>query len=128
MAVLCVAFLAGMLAISLDHLHPSVEHHHGSQNQHRHEPLLHAHVIDGGESDSDQHVDTGEHGHHNATSINQPYGLATARVMNAEPGMVAAALQATIDPARWYILDLTRVSPTRGTRYLIGPGLRGPPV
>ncbi len=128
MAVLCVAFLVGMLAISLDHLHPSMEHQHGAQNQHRHESLLHAHVIDGGDSDSDPHVDTGDHGHHNATSINQPYGLARARVMNAEAGMVAAALQATIDPARWYILDRTPVSPTCGTRYLIGPGLRGPPA
>lgn len=128
MAVLCVAFLLGMLAIPLDHLHPFLEHQHGVQNQHRHESLLHVHVIDGGDSASDPHVDTGDHGHHNATSINQPYGLARARVMNAEPGMVAAALQATIDPARWYILDLPGVSPTRGTRYLTGPGLRGPPA
>ena len=128
MAVLCVAFLVGMLGTSLDHLHPSVEHQHGAQNQHRHESLLHAHVTDGGDSDSDPHVDTGKHGHDDATAIKQPCCLARARVSSAAPGMVVATRQATIDPARWSTLDLTPVSHTRGPRYLIGPGLRGPPA
>lgn len=127
-AVLCVAFLVGMLGTSLDHLHPSVEHRHGAQTQHRHESLLHAHVADSGDSDSDPHLDIGEHGHHNATVIDQPCYLVRARAMHAAPGMVASALQMTIDPAGWYILDRTPVSPTRDTQYLIGPGLRGPPA
>lgn len=128
MALLCVAFLVGMFVASPDHFHPAVEHQHGAHRQHSHVPLLHAHVIDHEVPASDPHVDTGDHRHDDSPAMSQPCCLARARVMSAALGMVTAARLATLEPALRSILDLTLVSHMRGTRYLIGPGLRGPPV
>ena len=127
-AVLCKTLLFGALAAPLLHTHAAVEHQHGEQDQHHHESLTHAHVTDGRDSDADQHVDVGDHGHSDATVIIPACRLVRVKVSSTAPGMVADGLQAPHDPARWSGLDRTPVSHPRGALYLIGPSLRGPPA
>jgi len=127
-AVLCVTLLAGVFVAPFHHVHAAVEHQHGEQDQHHHESLTHAHLPDGRDSDADQHVDVGDHGHSDATAIIPACRLVRVKVSSTAPGMVADGLRAPHDPARWSSLDLTPVSHPRGALYLIGPSLRGPPA
>ncbi len=125
-AVLCGVLLAGVFAAPSLHMHAAVEHQHGVQDRHHHESLLHVHVLDGRDSDADQHV--GDHGHSDATAIVSSYRLVRVKVSSAAPSMVADGLRAPHDSTRWSSLDLTPVSHPRRALYLIGPSLRGPPA
>jgi len=125
-AVLCGALLAGVFAAPSLHMHAAVEHQHGVQDRHHHESLLHVHVPDGRDSDADQHV--GDHAHSDATVIVLTCRLVRTKVLGAAPGMIADALRAPQDPARWSSLDPTLADHPRGALYLFGPSLRGPPA
>jgi hypothetical protein len=127
-AVLSVALLTGVFAAPLLHVHAAVEHEHGEQDPHHHESLLHAHVLDGRDSDADQHAGVGDHGHSDATAIIPACCLVRVNVSSAAPGMVADGLKAPHDPTCWSSLDLTPASHPRGALHLIGPSLRGPPA
>ncbi len=127
MTVFCAAFLVGMLATSLVHVHPAMEHQHGAQDQHHHESLLHAHIPDYRDSDSGPHVADGDHGPHEATAIYLSCRSLTPRAASPVPGMPAVIVGACDDPALRSSLELSRVSHPRAPPYLIGPSLRGPP-
>ncbi len=120
--------LVGVFAAPLLHMHPAVEHQHGGQDQHHHESLVHAHVPDSRDSDADQHVDVGDHGHSDATAIVPTCCLVRVKVFSVAPSLIADELWAHHDPTRWSSLDLTPVNHARGALYLIGPSLRGPPA
>ena len=107
-------------------MHAALEDQHGVQDRHHYESLLHIHVPDGRDSDADQHLR--DHGHSDATVIVRTCCLVRGKVFGAAPGMIADALRAPQDPARWSRLDPTFVGHPRGALYLFGPNLRGPPA
>ncbi len=127
MVVLCAAFLVGMLATSLVHVHPATEHQHGAQDQHDHESLLHAHMPGCRDSDPGPHVADGDHGPDEATAIYSSCCSVTPKAPRAMPAMPAVIVGACDDPALRSSLQLSRMSHPRAPPYLIGPTLRGPP-
>ncbi len=127
MTVLCAAFLVGMHATSLVHVHPAMEHQHSAQDQHRHESLLHAHIPDFRDSDPGPHVADGYHGPDEATAIYLSLRSLTPKTPSAMPGMPAVIVGACDDPALRSSLQLSRLSHPRAPPYWIGPTLRAPP-
>ena len=128
MTVLCAAFLIGMFATSLVHVHPVMEHQHGAQDQHDHESLLHAHIPGCRDSDTGPHVADGDHGQDHASAIYLSCRSVTPKAPNAMPGMPAVIVGACDDPALRSSLELSRVSHPRAPPYLIGPSPRAPPA
>ena len=111
------------------HVHAAVEHQHGEQDHHHHKSVLHAHSPEGRDSDADQHLDVGDHGHTDATAIGSTTCcLVRVKVSSAAPGMVADGLWARHDPTSWSRLNLTPESRPRGALHLTVPSLRGPPA
>ena len=128
MAVLCAAFLVGMLATSVVHVHPATEHQHGAQDQHHHESLLHVHIPGCRDSDPGPHVADGDHGPHEATAIYSSCCSVAPKAPSAAPGMPTVIVGAYDDPVLRSSLELSRVIHPRAPPYLIGPSPRAPPA
>ena len=127
-AVLCAAFLVGMLEASPVHVHPATEHQHGAQDQHHHESLFHAHIPGSRDSDPRPHVADRDHGPDEATAIYLPCRSVTPKAPSAVPGASLVIVGECDDPARRSSLELSRVTHPRAGPYLIGPGPRAPPA
>ena len=130
MLVLCAAFFVGMLATSLVHVHPAVEHQHGAQDHHRHESLVHAHIPGATDAGSGPHVTDGGHGPDAAAAIFLSCRSLTPKAPSAMPGMPTVTVTVGVcdDPGLRASLELSRVSHPRAPPYLIGPNLRAPPA
>ncbi len=127
-AVLCAAFLVGMLEASPVHVHPATEHQHGAQDQHHHESLFHAHIPGSRDSDPDPDVADGDHGPDETTAIYLSCRSLTSKAPIAVPGMPAVIVSACNDLVLRSSLELSRVSHPRAPPYLIGPSPRAPPA
>ena len=128
MITLCAAFLVGMFAISLAHIHPAAEHQHDASDEHDHPPLLHGPFPGSRDSNPDPNVAHDDHWPDETTAIYLSFRSVAPKAPNAEPGMPVVIVGDGDDPALRSILELSRVSQSRTSPYLIGPSLRGPPA